>query len=131
MLKDEGLENAWARHRLHHEALKAGFDVLGLKFLVREDARLPQLNAVYVPAGVDEAAVRKQLLDRFSLEIGAGLGPLAGKVWRFGLMGHSARADNVKLCLGALAKVLAGMGLAVDGDAAIAAAQRIYIDTVR
>jgi len=111
--------------------LKAGFDVLGLKFLVREDARLPQLNAVYVPAGVDEAAVRKQLLDRFSLEIGAGLGPLAGKVWRFGLMGHSARADNVKLCLGALAKVLAGMGLAVDGDAAIAAAQRIYIDTVR
>jgi alanine-glyoxylate transaminase/serine-glyoxylate transaminase/serine-pyruvate transaminase len=131
MLKDEGLENAWARHRLHHEALKAGFDVLGLKFLVREDARLPQLNAVYVPAGVDEAAVRKQLLDRFNLEIGAGLGPLAGKVWRFGLMGHSARADNVKLCLGALAEVLAGMGLVVDGDAAIAAAQRIYIDTVR
>jgi alanine-glyoxylate transaminase / serine-glyoxylate transaminase / serine-pyruvate transaminase len=131
MLKDEGLENAWARHRLHHEALKAGFDVLGLKFLVREDARLPQLNAVYVPAGVDEAAVRKQLLDRFSLEIGAGLGPLAGKVWRFGLMGHSARADNVKLCLGALAEVLAGMGLVVDGDAAIAAAQRIYIDTIR
>ncbi len=126
MLKEEGLENAWARHRLHHLALKAGLDVLGLKFLVREDARLPQLNAVHVPAGIDEAAVRKQLLERYDLEIGAGLGPLAGKVWRFGLMGYSARAENVKLCLGALAEVLSGMGCVADKDAALAAAQRIY-----
>jgi alanine-glyoxylate transaminase/serine-glyoxylate transaminase/serine-pyruvate transaminase len=126
MLNEEGLENAWARHRLHHLALKAGFDVLGLKFLVREDARLPQLNAVHVPAGIDEAAVRKQLLERYDLEIGAGLGPLAGKVWRFGLMGYSARAENVKLCLGAVAEVLSGMGFVADKDAALAAAQRIY-----
>jgi alanine-glyoxylate transaminase / serine-glyoxylate transaminase / serine-pyruvate transaminase len=126
MLRDEGLENAWARHRLHHRALKAGFEVLGLEFVVREDARLPQLNAVHVPAGVDEAAVRKQLLERYSLEIGAGLGPLAGKVWRFGLMGYSARAENVKLCLGALADVLAGMGVKADKDAALAAAQAVY-----
>jgi alanine-glyoxylate transaminase/serine-glyoxylate transaminase/serine-pyruvate transaminase len=126
MLRDEGLENAWARHRLHHQALKAGLDVLGLKFLVREDARLPQLNAVYIPAGIDEAAARKQLLERYSLEIGAGLGPLAGKVWRFGLMGHSARAENVQLCLGAVADVLAGMGYETDKDAALAATQRIY-----
>jgi alanine-glyoxylate transaminase/serine-glyoxylate transaminase/serine-pyruvate transaminase len=126
MLKDEGLENAWARHRLHHQALKAGLEALGLKFLVRENARLPQLNAVYVPAGVDEAAVRKQLLDRFDLEIGAGLGPLAGKVWRFGLMGYSARADNVRLCLSALADVMSGMGLAADGNAALVGAQRVY-----
>jgi alanine-glyoxylate transaminase/serine-glyoxylate transaminase/serine-pyruvate transaminase len=126
MLRDEGLENAWARHRLHHQALKAGFDVLGLKFLVREDARLPQLNAVHVPAGIDEAAARKQLLERYDLEIGAGLGPLAGKVWRFGLMGHSARAENVQLCLGAVADVLAGMGHETDKDAALAATRRIY-----
>jgi alanine-glyoxylate transaminase/serine-glyoxylate transaminase/serine-pyruvate transaminase len=126
MLKDEGLENAWARHRLHHLALKAGFDALGLRFVVREDARLPQLNAVHVPAGVDEAAVRKQLLERHQLEIGAGLGPLAGKVWRFGLMGYSARAENVKLCLGALAEVLSGQGVPADKGAALAAAQAVY-----
>lgn len=126
MLKDEGLENAWARHRLHHNALKAGFDVLGLKFVVREDARLPQLNAVHVPTGVDEAAVRKQLLERYNLEIGAGLGPLAGKVWRFGLMGYSARVENVRLCLGALADVMSGMGLKADKEAALAQAQAVY-----
>jgi alanine-glyoxylate transaminase/serine-glyoxylate transaminase/serine-pyruvate transaminase len=126
MLKDEGLEKAWARHALHHRALKAGFEALGLHFLVREDARLPQLNAVYVPAEVDEAAVRKQLLERYSLEIGAGLGPLAGKVWRFGLMGYSARTENVILCLGALADVLSGMGVKTDKEAALAAAQSIY-----
>lgn len=126
MLKDEGLENAWARHALHHRALKAGFEALGLKFLVRESARLPQLNAVHIPAGIDEAVVRKQLLDRYDLEIGAGLGPLAGKVWRFGLMGYSARAENVKLCLGALADVLSGLGVRADKDAALVAAQMIY-----
>jgi alanine-glyoxylate transaminase/serine-glyoxylate transaminase/serine-pyruvate transaminase len=126
MLKEEGLENAWARHRLHHEALKAGFETLGLRFVVREDARLPQLNAVHVPTGVDEAGVRKQLLEKFNLEIGAGLGPLAGKVWRFGLMGHSARRENVELCLGALADVLSGMGHAKDKGAALAAAGSVY-----
>lgn len=126
MLRDEGLENAWARHRLHHNALKAGFESLGLKFVVREDARLPQLNAVHVPAGVDEAAVRKQLLDRYNLEIGAGLGPLAGKVWRFGLMGYSARAENVRLCLGALADVMSAMGFKADKGLALTAAEAAY-----
>ncbi|MBI4996349.1 MAG: alanine--glyoxylate aminotransferase family protein [Rhodocyclales bacterium] len=126
MLRDEGLENAWARHRLHHRALKAGFDALGLRFVVREEARLPQLNAVHVPTGIDEAAVRKQLLERYQLEIGAGLGPLAGKVWRFGLMGYSARAENVNLCLGALADVLSGQGIQADKGAALAAAQAVY-----
>lgn len=126
MLKEEGLENAWARHRLHHNALKAGFDALGLEFVVREDARLPQLNAVRVPADIDEAAVRRQLLEKHNLEIGAGLGPLAGKVWRFGLMGHSARRENVVLCLGALAETLAGMGRRADKEAVLAAAQRVY-----
>lgn len=131
MLKEEGLEQAWARHRLHHEALKAGFDVLGLAFVVREDARLPQLNAVYIPEGVDDAVVRKQLLEKYHLEIGAGLGPLAGKVWRFGLMGHSARRENVELCLGALADVLSGMGKAADKKAALAAASSVYATSTR
>ncbi len=131
MLEEEGLEKAWARHRLHHEALKAGFDVLGLKFVVREDARLPQLNAVYIPEGVDDAAVRKQLLETYKLEIGAGLGPLAGKVWRFGLMGHSARRENVDLCLGALADVLGGMGKAVDRKAVLEAASSVYATSAR
>lgn len=126
MLKEEGLENAWARHRLHHDALKAGFDVLGLKFVVREDARLPQLNAVHVPAGIDEAAVRRQLLDKHNLEIGAGLGPLAGKVWRFGLMGYSARRENVELCLASLAEVMSGLGARADSTAALAAARGVY-----
>ena len=131
MLKEEGLANAWVRHRLHHEALKAGFETLGLGFVVREDARLPQLNAVHVPADVDEAGVRKQLLEKFNLEIGAGLGPLAGKVWRFGLMGHSARRENVELCLGALADVLSGMGPAKDKQAVLAAAGSVYAAAAR
>jgi alanine-glyoxylate transaminase/serine-glyoxylate transaminase/serine-pyruvate transaminase len=131
MLKEERLENAWVRHRLHHDALKAGFGTLGLRFVVREDARLPQLNAVHVPEGVDEAGVRKQLLENYNLEIGAGLGPLAGKVWRFGLMGHSARRENVELCLGALADVLGGMGRPADRNVALAAASSVYATSTR
>ena len=107
MLREEGLENAWQRHRRHHLALKAGLEKLGVEFFVSEEARLPQLNAVTVPAGVDEARVRKRLLEEFSLEIGAGLGDLAGKVWRIGLMGHSSCRKNVLYCLGALEAVLA------------------------
>jgi len=126
LLRDEGLENAWMRHRLNHEALKAGFEALGLSFVVPEAARLPQLNAVHVPAGVDDAQVRKRLLDDFNLEIGAGLGPLAGKVWRFGLMGYSSRPDNVMLCLRALGEVLNDLGLSADTASAEEAAQRVY-----
>ncbi|MDK9723797.1 MAG: alanine--glyoxylate aminotransferase family protein [Sterolibacteriaceae bacterium MAG5] len=113
MLREEGLEAAWVRHRDQHLALKAGLEALGLHFVVREDARLPQLNAVYVPEGVTDAEVRKRLLKDFNLEIGAGLGPLAGKVWRFGLMGHSCHAGNVSLCLSALESVLTDMGYAM------------------
>lgn len=126
ILKEEGLEHAWARHRLGHRALKAGLETLGLSFLVREDARLPQLNAVRVPAGIDEAAVRQRLLQEFNLEIGAGLGPLAGKIWRLGLMGHSCRPDNVQLCISALGKVMADMGLPVKVADAQAAASEVY-----
>ena len=106
MLVEEGIENAWARHRAQHEALKAGLETLGLGFVVAEDARLPQLNSVYIPAGTDDAAARGRLLSEFNLEIGAGLGALAGKIWRIGLMGHSARPENVEYCLKALAAVI-------------------------
>jgi len=106
MLAEEGIENAWARHRAQHEALKAGLEKLGLEFIVPESERLPQLNSVTIPAGVDDAAARGRLLNEFNLEIGAGLGALAGKIWRIGLMGASARKENVDYCLKALTAVL-------------------------
>ncbi|HUO43758.1 MAG TPA: alanine--glyoxylate aminotransferase family protein [Burkholderiales bacterium] len=126
ILKEEGIEHSWARHRRHHLALKAGLEALGLKFVVAESARLPQLNSVHVPDGINEAEARKKLLADFNLEIGAGLGPLAGKIWRFGLMGYSCREQNVLFCLSALGKVLAGMGVSADGAAAEAAAYAAY-----
>lgn len=122
MLHQEGLEAAWARHRAMHEALKAGLEAMGLALPVAEKARLPQLNLVGVPDGVDEAAVRAQLLSRFGLEIGAGLGALAGKVWRIGLMGQSATPRHVMTCLTALEGVL---GARVPAGAGPAAAARV------
>lgn len=113
ILREEGLETAWARHAHHHAALAAGFEALGMEFVVDAEHRLPQLNCVRIPAGVDDAAVRRQLLDEYNLEIGAGLGPLAGKVWRIGLMGHASNRTNVLFCLGAL-ETLLGRGGAVS-----------------
>ncbi len=84
MLREETLENAWARHQRNHLALKAGLEKLGLNYLVEEAYRLPQMNAVSVRAGIDEKEVRRRLLLDYNLEIGAGLGDLAGKIWRFG-----------------------------------------------
>ncbi len=126
LINEEGLENSWARHQRHHTALKAGLEAMGLKFLVRPEYQLPQMNAVLCPEGVDEAQVRRTLLTEFNLEIGAGLGPLAGKIWRFGLLGYSCRPDNVMLCLSALGSVVADMGLAVHVGDAEAAAHGAY-----
>ena len=106
LLAEEGLEQAWQRHKDMHLVLRAGLEKLGLKFVVAEDSRLPQLNAIYIPEGVDDAAVRTRLLKDYNLEIGAGLGALAGKAWRIGLMGFGARRENVALCLRALEEVL-------------------------
>ena len=117
ILHEEGLENAWARHRRMHDALAAGLAAMGLELVVDAAHRLPQLNAVRVPPGIDEAAVRRALLEDYGLEIGAGLGAMAGKVWRIGLMGHSARLDNVLVCVGALEAVLTRLG-ALRGDGA-------------
>jgi len=123
ILQEEGLENAWARHQANHLSLRAGIEAMGLSFVVPEAARLPQLNAVTIPDGVDEAAVRGRLLNDFNLEIGAGLGALAGKVWRIGLMGHAANAKNVMFCLGVLDTVLTDMGAPIKSGMAVAAAQ--------
>ena len=106
ILREEGLENAFARHRRNHEALKAGLEAIGLSLPVKESDRLPQLNLVSVPAGIDEAAARSLLLNDYDLEIGAGLGDLAGKVWRIGLMGYASNPTNVRLCLAALEDAL-------------------------
>ncbi len=106
MLQQEGLENSWARHQAQHQKLAAGFSELGLNFIVPEDERLPQLNAVYIPKGIDDVKVRQCLLNEYNLEIGAGLGHFAGEAWRIGLMGYAARTENVALCLAALAAAL-------------------------
>lgn len=126
LLREEGLENAWARHRHNHEALKAGLEAIGLRYVVPEAARLPQLNAVYIPEGIDDLAVRKTLLGDYNIEIGAGLGPLAGKIWRFGLMGYSSRQENVLLALSALSAVLGERGYRHEAGAAEAAAHGAY-----
>ncbi|MCL4122365.1 UNVERIFIED_CONTAM: hypothetical protein GTU68_032403 [Idotea baltica] len=126
ILREEGLENSWARHQLNHQALKAGLESLDIELIVTPEARLPQLNAASVPDGIDEARVRKQLLEDYSLEIGAGLGQLAGKVWRIGLMGFSANPYNVRLCINALASALQTQGQKVDAGQAIEAANEIY-----
>ena len=124
MLQEEGIEQSWARHQAQHRALRAGLEAMGLSFVVPESARLPQLNAVNVPAGVDETKVRAMLLSDFSLEIGAGLGALAGKVWRIGLMGHGANPKNVIYCLGALESVLTALRAPIKPGVAVAAAKQ-------
>ena len=106
IVNEEGLEAGWARHQDNHAYLKAGLKDLGIEFLVDESFRLPQLNSVIIPDGLDDAVVRSRLLEEFSLEIGAGLGELAGKVWRIGLMGHSSNTKNVDYCLSALKSIL-------------------------
>jgi alanine-glyoxylate transaminase/serine-glyoxylate transaminase/serine-pyruvate transaminase len=123
MLQEEGIKHSWERHMRNHLALRAGIEAMGLSFVVDEPHRLPQLNSVTIPAGVDEAQVRSRLLTEFNLEIGAGLGALAGKVWRIGLMGHSSRAENIFLCLAALEAVLGEMGADINTGVALSAAQ--------
>lgn len=126
LLREEGIENAWARHQRHHLALKAGLEAMGLEFVVAEGARLPQMNAVWIPGGANDLEVRQRLLGEYNLEIGAGLGPLAGKIWRFGLMGWSCKPENVMVCLSALGSVLSDMGYPVEVGHAEAAAHHAY-----
>jgi len=122
MVEEEGLEARWARHRRHHLALAVGLTAMGLSLLPPESERLWTLNAVRVPEGVDEAAVRRQMLQRFDIEIGAGLGPLAGRIWRVGLMGASSTPSILLLFLGAFESVLRAQGARVPPGAGTSAA---------
>jgi alanine-glyoxylate transaminase/serine-glyoxylate transaminase/serine-pyruvate transaminase len=126
VLEEEGIENAWQRHRDNHLALRAGVEAMGLSFVVDEADRLPQLNSVSIPEGVDDAMVRARLLNEYGLEIGAGLGPMAGRIWRIGLMGYASNRKNVLLCLGALDAVLSDLGAPVKGGVAVEAAMNVY-----
>lgn len=126
MLKHEGLAQSWSRHRHNHRILCAGLEAMGLACLVAPAHRLPQLNAVMVPAGIDEAAVRRTLLDEHDIEIGAGLGPLAGRIWRIGLMGQAVSVDNILKLLDAMERALFRQGVTLCRGAAVQAA----LDTV-
>jgi alanine-glyoxylate transaminase/serine-glyoxylate transaminase/serine-pyruvate transaminase len=128
IILEEGLDACFARHALNHRALKAGLAALGVKYAAQEGHQLPMLNAVHVPAGIDEARVRRELLDRFGVEIGGGLGEYKGRAWRIGLMGYGARPANVYLVLSALEQLLAEQGLKFEHGAAIAAASDVYRD---
>ena len=121
VLFEEGLQASTVRHARTHEALVAGLEAAGLKLLVDPRWRLPQLNTVRVPDGIDEALVRTHVLKTWDLEIGAGLGPLKGKVWRIGLMGASATPWHIRLCLTARCEALAAQGMTVDRAAVMAA----------
>ena len=121
-VEEEGLEPRWARHRHHHHVLAAGLGAMGLELLPPEGERLWTLNAVCVPPGIDEAAVRRTLLGQFNIEIGAGLGPLAGRIWRVGLMGAGSSSQYVLLFLSALERALREQGYRMEPGAGTAAA---------
>lgn len=126
LVLEEGLDDCFARHQNNHEALAAGLAAIGISFTAAEGHRLPQLNAVRVPEGIDDPRLRGDLLSRFGIEIGGGLGEFKGKVWRIGLMGYGSRQNNVLLVLAALEQLLAEQGYSFDRGAAIAAATEHY-----
>ena len=126
LIFEEGLENRFKRHRLNHMALVAGLNAMGLELLPKEDERLWMLNAIRIPDGIDDAAVRSRLLSEYSLEIGGGLGEFKGKLWRIGLMGESSTKANVMLSLTAMERILAEDGFSLEKGAAVEAASFVY-----
>jgi alanine-glyoxylate transaminase/serine-glyoxylate transaminase/serine-pyruvate transaminase len=125
ILESEGLEATQARHQRNHYALVAGLEAMGLAMAVTPQYRLPQLNSVLIPPGVDDGLLRAALLEEFDLEIGAGLGALAGKTWRIGLMGHASSARNVVYCLSALETNLQRQGADIQVGMALPAARAV------
>jgi len=125
MVHEEGIETAWARHRRNSDALRAGFTAMGLELLVGDADHLPQLTTLKVPGGVDKALSRRILLDNYDIEVGGGLGDLAGKVWRIGLMGRSSTPAHVILALSAMEGTLLGMGADITTGKAVPVAQKI------
>jgi alanine-glyoxylate transaminase / serine-glyoxylate transaminase / serine-pyruvate transaminase len=125
LILEEGLQVRWDRHLRNHRALKAGLTAMGLTYTAAEGHQLPQLNAVRIPVGVDDLAVRKQLLAQFGIEIGGGLGDFKGKAWRIGLMGYNARPGVVLQFLGALEQCLLKQGAKVTPGAGVVAANAV------
>src|SRR5437868_15106878 len=124
---EEGLENRWERHRVNQQALIAGVEAMGLELLVKNPKeRLVTVTPVMIPAAIDDAKFRNQLLDEFNIEIAGGIGPLKAKIWRLGLMGYCAQKANVLLLLAAMEKVLTEQGARVAPGAGVAAAIRNY-----
>jgi alanine-glyoxylate transaminase/serine-glyoxylate transaminase/serine-pyruvate transaminase len=125
LVLEEGLKERFDRHQLHSRALEAGLEAMGLKMVAPAKYRLPELNAVYIPEGIDDATVRKALLNEYGIEIGGGLGKFKGKAWRIGLMGYSCSRANVMLFLAALENILKNMGYKVS-EHGILAANELY-----
>ena len=128
LIFEEGKEARFARHALASKALQAGVEALGLSMFAREGARTPTLNTVAITENIDDGGVRKQLLNDFNIEIGGGLGPVAGKAWRIGLMGHGARQENVVYLMSALEVIFKKMGYIDEIGAAVTAATRVYAE---
>jgi alanine-glyoxylate transaminase/serine-glyoxylate transaminase/serine-pyruvate transaminase len=127
LVLEEGLEARWARHLQNHRALKAGLAAMGISLATAEGRQLPQLNALRIPSGADDARTRKILLDEFGIEIGGALGEWKGKVWRVGLMGHNSRPNVVLLFLAALEQSLAAQGVKLPPGAGVATACRFAL----
>ncbi len=124
LVAEEGIEARWERHERVAGALKAGVEAMGLEMNADDEYRLPSLNAVRVPDGIDDGEVCAELLARYDLEIAIGFGDLAGEIFRVGCMGHSARAENVLVVVTALGDVLESVGADVDPEAGVGATRR-------
>ena len=128
IIKEEGLEARWARHRLNQKALIAGLEAMGMRLVVQPEYRLPSLTTVYFPEGIEDVPARMKLLNEFGIEIGAGLGEFKGKVWRIGLMGTNSTKANVLTLFAALEDVLVSMGAKVAPGAGLQAASAVQRD---
>jgi len=126
LVLEEGLEQRFERHHLHSKALVAGLEAMGLQMVAPLTYRLPELNSVYIPEGIDDLMVRRTLLQNYGIEIGGGLGKFKGKAWRIGLMGYSCSRDNVMLLLAALENILQSQGYKIS-EHGILAAQEVYL----
>src|SRR5262249_27594327 len=126
LVQEEGLRARWDRHLRNHQALKAGLLALGLSYTAAAGDQVAALDAVRIPAGVDDLTVRKRLLAEFNIEIGGGLGDFKGKAWRIGLMGYGSRPNNVLVLLAALEQCLQAQGAKITPGDGVAAAERVY-----
>lgn len=126
LIQEEGLEAVFKRHELNGRALQIGLEAMGLELFAQEGHRLPMLTSVRIPEGIEDAKVRKTLLERYGIEIGGGLGPVKGQIWRIGLMGYSSQRSNVLQFLSALESILREEGFKLEDGQAVKAAEKYY-----